>query len=98
MFKQQLNKILFCFYELSIYKLKHNFFRIKCVNCLKLGIHNPSPFRVARLQKLFTGDFGELVKKWSNVSKDKLSSHSEKLIIMEKVRPLHNPLVSPFYF
>ena len=43
--------------------------------------------RAFRLQHIFKNSFSDLLKKWCQIIQTKLGSHSEKLIIMEKIQP-----------
>eukprot|EP00116_Pleurobrachia_bachei_P002531 sb/3462793/ len=48
--------------------------------------NDPTNDRAARLQHIFSHYFLDLVRKWAEMTNNKLSSHGEKLIIMEKIQ------------
>ena len=48
--------------------------------------HLKKSFRAARLQHIFQNYFGELMRKWTHIVQNKLNSHAEKLVIMEKIQ------------
>ena len=43
-------------------------------------------FRASRLQHIFQNYFADLLRKWTHIVQNKLNSHAEKLIIMEKIQ------------
>ncbi|KAL5256074.1 hypothetical protein ACHWQZ_G011327 [Mnemiopsis leidyi] len=47
---------------------------------------DPTNDKASRLQHIFQNYFSELLRKWTHIVQNKLNSHAEKLIIMEKIQ------------
>ncbi|XP_063694738.1 BAI1-associated protein 3-like isoform X2 [Bolinopsis microptera] len=47
---------------------------------------DPTNDKAARLQHIFQNYFAELMRKWTHIVQNKLNSHAEKLVIMEKIQ------------